>query len=118
MPSISRKTEKGLPQYRDAEESDTFVLSGAEDLVPSLEYENDQWQRLVKNRHIDGVDYRVHFYRPRIEGLFARIERWVNVTSGECHWRSISRDNITTLYGFTAESRIADPVTACGYSNG
>src|SRR2546430_11773246 len=32
LPSITRKTDKGLPQYVDAEESDTFILSGAEDL--------------------------------------------------------------------------------------
>src|SRR6516165_9617499 len=35
-PSITRRTDKGLPQYRDSEESDIFVLSGAEDLVPVL----------------------------------------------------------------------------------
>ena len=34
LPSITRKTDKGLPQYLDAEESDVFILSGAEDLVP------------------------------------------------------------------------------------
>src|SRR3989441_3831777 len=34
LPAISRKTDKGLPQYLDAEESDVFILSGAEDLVP------------------------------------------------------------------------------------
>ncbi len=34
LSSITRKTDKGLPQYRDAEESDVFILSGAEDLVP------------------------------------------------------------------------------------
>ena len=34
LPPITRKTDKGLPQYRDAEESDVFILSGAEDLVP------------------------------------------------------------------------------------
>ena len=37
LPSITRKTDKGLPQYDDAEESDVFILSGAEDLVPVLE---------------------------------------------------------------------------------
>src|SRR5579884_514349 len=37
IPAITRKTDKGLPQYCDAEESDVFVLSGAEDLVPVLE---------------------------------------------------------------------------------
>ena len=34
--SIKRKTDKGLPQYRDDEESDVFILSGAENLVPVL----------------------------------------------------------------------------------
>jgi hypothetical protein len=58
---------------------------------------------------VDGVAYRIYPYCPRIEGLFARIERWLNVQTGESHWRSISRENITTLYGRTAESRIADP---------
>jgi Salmonella virulence plasmid 65kDa B protein len=33
LPSITRKTDKGLPRYQDAEESDVFILSGAEDLV-------------------------------------------------------------------------------------
>src|SRR2546423_13827634 len=32
LPSITRKTDKGLPTYRDGEESDVFILSGAEDL--------------------------------------------------------------------------------------
>src|SRR6516164_3930009 len=31
-PAITRKTDKGLPKYFDAEESDIFILSGAEDL--------------------------------------------------------------------------------------
>src|SRR5438128_479645 len=43
LPSITRKTDKGLPHYVDAEESDTFILSGAEDLVPLLVKNNGQW---------------------------------------------------------------------------
>src|SRR2546426_8430327 len=31
LPSLTRKTDKGLPQYADTEESDIFMLSGAED---------------------------------------------------------------------------------------
>ncbi len=31
IPRVTRKTEKGLPRYDD---TDTFLLSGAEDLVP------------------------------------------------------------------------------------
>jgi virulence plasmid B protein len=42
--------------------------------------------------------------------LFSRIERWTNTTNAtDVFWRSISKDNITTWYGRTAESRIADP---------
>jgi hypothetical protein len=51
----------------------------------------------------------IHRYRPRIEGLFARIERWTNVATGEIHWRSITKDNITTLYGKDNGARIFDP---------
>src|SRR5262249_3911329 len=76
LPSITRKTDKGLPRYLDAEESDTFILSGAEDLVPVLVEANGQWQRDADVRMVDGTEYSIRRYRPRIEGLFARIERW------------------------------------------
>ena len=102
LPSITRKTDKGLPLYRDAEGSDVFVLSGAEDLVPVT-------GELSPPRTVDEMNYRVERYRPRVEGLFARIERWTPET-GEAHWRSISRDNVTTLYGKDETSRIAEPV--------
>lgn len=105
VPAITRRTDRGLPKYRDAEESDVFVLSGAEDLVPLT----DPAAQPTTPRTVHGVSYEITAYRPRIEGLFARIERWVAVESGIGHWRSISRDNVTTLYGFDDDSRIADP---------
>src|SRR5215211_5681987 len=44
LPSITRKTDKGLPQYFDAQDSDVFVLSGAEDLVPVFKKKvNGDW---------------------------------------------------------------------------
>ena len=109
LPQITRKTDKGLPRYWDAEESDVFILSGAEDLVPVLEETGAEWRRNEPVRTVNGVEYRVHRYRPRIEGLFARIERWTNLQTGEIHWRSITRDNVTTLYGKDNNSRIFDP---------
>src|SRR5512136_2437651 len=43
-PSVTRKTDKGLPQYLDAAESDVFILSGAEDLVPVFKRDaNGAW---------------------------------------------------------------------------
>ena len=39
-----------------------------------------------------------------------RIERWTNLKKPkETFWRSISKDNITTWYGKTEQSRIVDP---------
>ncbi|HLJ88498.1 MAG TPA: SpvB/TcaC N-terminal domain-containing protein [Candidatus Angelobacter sp.] len=119
LPSITRKTDKGLPQYDDAHESDTFILSGAEDLVPALTPSQTGWDReIVPGRIAFGPDgkqhnYDIHRYRPRTEGLFSRIERWVNTTDPEdTFWRTISKDNVTAWYGKTAASRIADPLDA------
>lgn len=113
LPSITRKTDKGLPRYRDADESDVFVLSGAEDLVPVFKRDSEgKWIRDQKGNLVfdeelrDG--YMVRRYRPRIEGLFARIERWTRKDNGDTHWRSISKDNILTVYGRNEESRIFD----------
>ena len=106
LPTISRRTDKGLPQYRDNEESDIYILSGAEDLVPVLD--GDVRHREMR-RLDDGATYFVSRYRPRIEGLFSRIERWTDTSTGFIHFRSISKDNITTFYGRTEAARIADP---------
>ncbi len=109
LPAITRRTDRGLPQYRDSDESDVFILAGAEDLVPLLQTIGGSPQRDVTLRTVAGARYSIERYRPRIEALFSRIERWTELTSGESHWRTISRDNMTTTYGRTAESRIADP---------
>lgn len=112
LPSVTRKTDKGLPRYDDGNESDVFILSGAEDLTPQLTYDpHDGWTREISQpRAVYGKQYIIHAYRPRVEGLFARIERWVNANdSSDTFWRSISKENTTTWYGKTSNSRIADP---------
>ncbi|MEM6252864.1 MAG: SpvB/TcaC N-terminal domain-containing protein [Cyanobacteria bacterium P01_D01_bin.156] len=100
VPSITRKTSKGLPKYLDNEDSDVFILSGAEDLVSVPPVEDDP----------KSETYEICQYRPRVEGLFARIERWCNLETGEVHWRSHSKDNVTSIYGLSSvlNSRIAD----------
>src|SRR6201987_3198162 len=46
LPAITRKTDKGLPQYFDEEDPDVFILSGAEDLVPVYRQDPDgSWVR-------------------------------------------------------------------------
>jgi RHS repeat-associated protein len=106
VPAISRKTEKGLPQYRDGHPKlahrDTFILAGAEDLVHELDEDGEVWKQVR-----DG--YVIHRYRPRVESGFARIERWTSQQSGEVHWRTISADNVTSWFGRTTLTRISDP---------
>ncbi len=115
LPSIKRKTDKELPKYFDAIDSDVFLFSGAEDLVP--EYKKDEHGKFVKENgnyviyKKDSPDgkYTIRFYRPRIEGLFARIERWISKTDGEIKWRVITKENVTTLFGWSKNSRLCDP---------
>src|SRR2546430_11816038 len=68
IPRVSRKTSAKVPKYRDVSldsaELDTFILSGAEDLV-----------RIGTNP--DGSVS----YRPRTEGLFAQIRRYRDITN-------------------------------------
>src|SRR5438270_11363227 len=71
LPAITRKTDKGLPQYFDSQESDVFVLSGAEDLVPLLVERAGKWERHVLDAPPFAPAFTIHRYRPRIEGLFA-----------------------------------------------
>jgi len=115
LPSIKRKTDKKLPQYFDSIDSDTFLFSEAEDLVPELKKESggsftvDTGGNYVINDTDLTNGFIIRFYRPRIEGLFARIERWSSKTSPEIKWRVITKENVTTLFGWSDASRIADP---------
>lgn len=103
--TIKRKTSKGLPTYRDAEEKDTFIMAGAEDLVPCMEENSGQWQR---KKYQEG-EYDVLPYRPRTEENFSRIERWLHRGTGFSHWQVTDRENITRIYGRDASARISDP---------
>ena len=106
LPGISRKTAQGLPRYRDAEESDVFVLDGEEDLVPVVDA---QGVRASKPRTVGTINYQIDVYRPRVEQDFSRIERWTNRNSGDVHWRTITGDNETSIYGDTDDTRVFDP---------
>lgn len=108
-PRVARKTSKGLPRYIDpiteAPDSDIFELSGAEDLVPVL---NSSGTAPEIDTATD-PQFVIRRYRPRVDGLYARIERWTTTDGTDTHWRSLSRDNILTIYGDDTDSRIAAP---------
>jgi RHS repeat-associated protein len=105
VPTISRKTDKGVPRYADGEESDVFLLAGAEDLVPLLD---GGGKRVRRSETVGPRTFVVDRYVPRTEGLYARIERWTD-DLGATHWRTLSTENVTTFFGRSSESRVADP---------
>ncbi len=72
-----RKTSQGIPRYDD--ERDTFVLSGAEDLVAV--------------KQVEGITS----YQPRTEGLFARIEHYQQGAND--YWQVWSKDGLISFYG-------------------
>ena len=85
IPGVSRLTSKGVPRYRDdsADEQDTFVLSGAEDLVETESSAADRGAGIRR-------------YRRRTEGLFAQI---THHTHGTDHWEVCTKDGLTSVYG-------------------
>lgn len=112
LPVISRKTDIGIPEYDDDKDSDVFVLSGAEDLVPVIEpgpEKNFEGCRPVETvKEYDGAGCRVRLYRPRTEGLFLRIERFSG-EDGTIFWKVTDRSGVVTVYGSTPESRLSSP---------
>jgi len=116
QPSIKRRTDKQLPLYGDATDSDVYLLSGAEDLVPVFRqlsdgtYVRDETGQYVAEEIMSAGDsHRIRRYRPRSEGAFARIERWTEMATGFIHWQVLSADNHVSVYGQSSAARIADP---------
>jgi hypothetical protein len=92
IPRISRKTSRGVPLYDNVQ--DTFLISDAEDLV-RVEGETSESASEVKTRSR---------YRPRTEGLFAKIDhlRIVNKelpTNCSDFWEVRSKDGLVSLFG-------------------
>jgi RHS repeat-associated protein len=104
LAAIRRRTDKFLPQYKDNMDSDIFQLSGEDDLVLKLIQDGaGNWKR----DQLQIGQYQIKRYRPRKEGAFTLIEQ---ISSpGGIYWKTTTRDNVSTFYGLTAASRVADP---------
>ncbi|MDO6433174.1 SpvB/TcaC N-terminal domain-containing protein [Flavitalea sp. BT771] len=125
LPTIKRRTDDGLPHYIDAIDSDSFLLSQAEDLVPEYEKithpDGTQSFKLdPKGDYItreapssDGA-HTIRYHRPRIDMLYARIERWTEHATGIIRWRMMTKDNVTTLFGWTSQAVLSDPADSTG----
>src|SRR5215510_4386856 len=76
IPGVARKTSKGIPRCQDYDSDltkrDVFILSGSEDLVP------------VSDPSLNPL--KATRYRPRTEGLFARIVHHHDAEVGNNFW--------------------------------
>ncbi|UJQ20366.1 hypothetical protein L2227_03995 [Wolbachia endosymbiont of Delia radicum] len=90
--SIIRKTSKKIPTYDD---EDIFVLTGADDLVAINQTSNSE--------------YDITYYKPRVEGLFAKIERLISKNDNTVHWQVTSKDGNISIYGKDKQAQIYDP---------
>ncbi|HEY3437350.1 MAG TPA: SpvB/TcaC N-terminal domain-containing protein [Actinotalea sp.] len=114
MGSIRRRTDRGVPRYRD---DDTYQLAGSDDLVPSATWTGAAWEPDVATHG----PLTVRRYRPRTEHDMARIERITLAPTppggpggaagepGAVWWRVTSRDDLATYFGLDDASRLADP---------
>ncbi len=104
---IQRKTDKQLPRYEDADESDVYLFSGAEDLVPALKKDNlGNW---INDEFTAASGEFVKRYKPRVESGLMRIERITPVNSKVFFWRVTSPNNIVTIFGRGASTQITNP---------
>lgn len=87
IPGVSRKTSKGIPRYYDGDlnKQDTFLLSGAEDLVPIGQSDPDLPPKWIK-------------YKPRTEGLFAIISHYLDDDEND-YWEVKTKDGLISYYG-------------------
>ncbi|PIE70712.1 MAG: insecticidal toxin complex protein [Deltaproteobacteria bacterium] len=116
LASIKRKTDKKLPRYLDSDDTDIFLFSEAEDLVVEFAKRADgsfikdtDGTYVIREETSQDDRFLIRYYRPRIEGLFARIERWQDRITHRLMWRVITRDNNTLLFGWSDDAVIADP---------
>lgn len=108
LSAIQRRTDKKLPEYKDATDTDIFMLTGSEDLVPVLQKDAlDNWQI---DETTSPKKERIRRYRPRIETGFSRIERITPPNSTQFYWKITSAANITTIYGRSKQAQIIDPL--------
>ena len=109
IPGVTRKTSAGVPLFHDNffdNNSDVFILSGAEDLVPVAlwRYDPNDQDRIIPVDIPESQDWSnapVVQFRPRTEGLFARILYYRKDTN--IRWTVESKDGLKSIYGSSSQ---------------
>lgn len=101
--SVVRKTSNGIPRY---DNTDVFILGSEGELLTKY---SEEGEKETYSYTEQGITWNIAAYRPRIESSFALIEQWTNTTSLISHWKVVTPDNITHIYGASDNGRIYNP---------
>ena len=100
VPSIGRRTAKGVPRYT---ETDEWVDASGAVLVRVGD---------APTQTLNGRAFHVTLFAPRVEGGFDRLEYWQAQDDATlAFWRVRAADGAQHLFGYTAAARLADPAT-------
>ncbi|KAF4633402.1 hypothetical protein G7Y89_g4723 [Cudoniella acicularis] len=103
LPKIVRQTSRGVPTYG---ESDVFIHHANGDpveLVPS---------NVSLEREVRETRYQIRQFKPQLLKSPFCLEQWTNKADpDDVHWRHISAENVTTLFGLSSSSRIMSAET-------
>ena len=77
--------------------------------MPALDELDGRWERIATSAEHLGRRYDVLRYVPRVQSGFARIERFVDRADRTSFWRVTDGANVTSYFGRTAHSRVAQP---------
>ncbi|KAA2238584.1 hypothetical protein F0L74_20385 [Chitinophaga agrisoli] len=104
--SVVRKTSTGIPHY---DHTDVFILGSAGDLLEKYDHTENGWVRSAYTYTDSDTTWNITAWRPRLEAAFAIIEHWVDAATLLSHWKVVTADNKTSLYGISSNGRIYDP---------
>jgi RHS repeat-associated protein len=101
LPFISIDTKEGLPKY---DGSDTYAFNGGISLIPELTKVSGEWLPRIS----ENTDFWIYYFRSKSETNFVRFEKWVHKINQRVHWRTLSPENILSIYGMDG-SVLANP---------
>ncbi|HYF29882.1 MAG TPA: SpvB/TcaC N-terminal domain-containing protein [Chitinophagaceae bacterium] len=104
LASVSLFLKDGYPEYG----KEMKYSFGGQELIPLLEQQQGTW---VHKTAENGTHF-IYYYRPQIDTTFIRLEKWVQKTNAQIHWRLRNKGGQLMIFGMdpSGSTRISDPM--------
>lgn len=103
-PEITRRTSKEIPKYTD---DDTYLYTADDYLIPIMDKKG---KRKIGSETIAKITYEIHYYQPRSQSHFDKIERLRNPKDLEdTFWRVTNASNTVSIFGKSKTAKVFDP---------